>query len=97
MGVSAATGEGMDDFFAAIAAAAEEYRTDYLVELSEAVAERRAADAERRRVDLERLKSDLMKEEAAEAKRGNRKKAGPSGSGSSLPGTNVADGATGTS
>lgn len=28
VGVSAATGEGMDDFFAAIGAAAEEYRTE---------------------------------------------------------------------
>jgi hypothetical protein len=65
VGVSAATGEGMSDFFDAVASAAEDYRTGYLVELTEAAVERRAAAEERRIADLARLKADLAREEAA--------------------------------
>lgn len=65
VGVSAATGQGMDDFFAAVADAAQEYREEYVPELLAAAEGRRRAEAAKREADLARLRADLLREEAA--------------------------------
>lgn len=69
MGVSAATGQGMDEFFAAVADAAREYREEYVPELMAVAETRRVEEAAKRAADLERLRADLLKEEQAAAKR----------------------------
>ena len=59
VGVSAATGEGVDDFFEAAARCADDYARDYLPELEARRAERAAREAARRARDLERLRADM--------------------------------------
>ena len=61
VGVSAMTGEGVEDLLDAIGSAAEEYRAEYLPQLQE---RRRAAAAEaeaRRLESIERFKEDYLK------------------------------------
>eukprot|EP00753_Platysulcus_tardus_P013742 PLAT3844.2.p1 GENE.PLAT3844.2~~PLAT3844.2.p1 ORF type:complete len:430 (+),score=196.54 PLAT3844.2:23-1291(+) len=59
VGVSAATGAGMDDFFAAVADAGNEYYEHYRPDLERRVAAKRARQAARRKADLDRLRADL--------------------------------------
>ena len=83
VGVSAVTGEGMPDFFAAVADAAREYWDEYVPELRAAAATQKT-DAETRRVrDMERLKRDIAAEEkAAGTRRGPRGSSGGAGASS---------------
>ena len=60
VGVSAATGEGMDDLFVAIGAAAEEYKTEYLPDLQARVAHTRAKEAEKKAADLKKFRDDVV-------------------------------------
>lgn len=63
VGVSAATGEGMDDFYAAVEDATAEYYDVYLPELL-ATADKRKRDAEARKAaSLALLKADLLEGE----------------------------------
>lgn len=57
--VSAFTGEGMDDFFAKVAEAVQEYETEYRVELERRRAERQERTSQERAHHLERLMRDL--------------------------------------
>ena len=59
MGVSAATGEGMDDLFAKIDDCREEYRREYVPFLEELKAQRKFAEEARKAGDVERLGEDL--------------------------------------
>lgn len=63
VGVSAATGEGMDDFFAAVDDAVKEYDSEYLPQLQAGMEMRRREAEARRTADLEKLRRDLLKEE----------------------------------
>ena len=62
VGVSAATGQGVGSFFAAVNDAADEYWNEYLPEL-QSVIETRRDEAERRRiVEIARLRADLERD-----------------------------------
>lgn len=80
VGVSAATGQGMDEFFAAVADAAREYREEYVPELMAVAETRRKEEAAKREADLARLRADLLKEEQAAAKRRGESAGGASSS-----------------
>ena len=58
VGVSAATGDGVDDFFAAVDRAAAEYHEHYRPELDRKIAANAAADEERREAQLDALRRD---------------------------------------
>lgn len=60
--VSAFTGEGMDDFFAKVAEAVQEYEAEYRVELERRRAERQERASQERDHHLERLMRDLRVE-----------------------------------
>ena len=59
VGVSAVTGEGLDGFFAAVDAAAEEYWTTYRPELEKRIEEKKEEQAKAQQREVERLKKDL--------------------------------------
>jgi GTPase SAR1 family protein len=58
VGVSAVTGEGMDEFLAAADACGREYAETYAPELAAAKARRAEEEAARRAADLERVRAD---------------------------------------
>jgi len=62
VGMSAATGEGTDGLFDAIASAAKKYETEYKVEKDRIRQEVEAAEKERVEVDLSKLKLDASDE-----------------------------------
>jgi len=64
VGVSAATGEGIDDFFATVDKAAQEYHEHYRPELDKKIAANAVAEEERREAQLGAMRADL--EEGAE-------------------------------
>lgn len=74
VGVSAVTGQGLEGFFAAVDAAAEQYWTNYRTELDKRIADKKRREGEARTAGVESLKADLAED---------RKKAGLGGGGSS--------------
>ena len=58
-GVSAMTGEGMDDFFKGVAKCAEEYETVYLPELDLLKKEKAERETRRQEKEMKKLKKDL--------------------------------------
>lgn len=74
VGVSAATGAGMEDFFAAVGDAAKEYREEYVPELQRAKEERQRQEEQRRKAELERLRGDLSRDKQAALEAAARKK-----------------------
>ncbi|KAJ8767270.1 hypothetical protein K2173_017314 [Erythroxylum novogranatense] len=61
VGVSAVTGAGMDCFFKAIKASADEYMTTYRADLDKRRAEKQRMEDERRRENMEKLRKDMEK------------------------------------
>eukprot|EP00246_Nothoceros_aenigmaticus_P008386 TRINITY_DN23028_c0_g1_i1.p1 TRINITY_DN23028_c0_g1~~TRINITY_DN23028_c0_g1_i1.p1 ORF type:complete len:374 (+),score=112.45 TRINITY_DN23028_c0_g1_i1:101-1222(+) len=59
VGVSAVTGEGMEDFFEAVDASATEYLESYKVELDQKLKEKEQAEENRRTQSMDRLRKDL--------------------------------------
>ncbi|XP_021687725.2 GPN-loop GTPase QQT2 [Hevea brasiliensis] len=61
VGVSAVSGVGMDAFFKAIEASAEEYMETYKAELDKRQAEKQRLEEDRRRENMEKLRKDMEK------------------------------------
>jgi hypothetical protein len=61
VGVSAVSGAGMDAFFKAIEASAEEYMDTYKADLDKRRSEKQRLEEERRREDMEKLRKDMEK------------------------------------
>ncbi|KAG8647546.1 GPN-loop GTPase QQT2 isoform X2 [Manihot esculenta] len=61
IGVSAVSGAGMDAFFKAIEASAEEYMETYKADLDKRRAEKQRLEEERRRENMEKLRKDMEK------------------------------------
>nr|GMD10791.1 GPN-loop GTPase 1 [Ipomoea batatas] len=61
VGVSAVSGAGMDAFFKAIDASAEEYMETYKTELDKRMAEKQRMEEDRRRENMEKLRKDMEK------------------------------------
>eukprot|EP00339_Tiarina_fusa_P003974 CAMPEP_0117013384 /NCGR_PEP_ID=MMETSP0472-20121206/11055_1 /TAXON_ID=693140 ORGANISM="Tiarina fusus, Strain LIS" /NCGR_SAMPLE_ID=MMETSP0472 /ASSEMBLY_ACC=CAM_ASM_000603 /LENGTH=102 /DNA_ID=CAMNT_0004716681 /DNA_START=623 /DNA_END=928 /DNA_ORIENTATION=+ len=59
VGFSALTGEGVDDFFEAVKGAAEEYETEYKVQLRKRIAEQREKEQKEKEENLAKLRKDL--------------------------------------
>lgn len=67
VGVSAATGEGVDEFWTVIRDAAAEYEDGYLVDLRSRVEEQEAKEIAKGRVDIRRLARDMEENDRAAA------------------------------
>lgn len=61
VGVSAVSGAGMEEFFKAIEASAEEYMTSYKADLDKRRAEKQRLEEERMRENMDRLRKDMEK------------------------------------
>ncbi|KQJ91203.1 GPN-loop GTPase QQT2 [Brachypodium distachyon] len=61
VGVSAVSGTGVDAFFEAIEASANEYMENYRADLDKRIAEKERLEAERRNENMERLRRDMEK------------------------------------
>lgn len=68
VGVSAFTGDGMDDFFAKVSEAVEEYERDYRPAFEAAMEARRAAEETKQKDSLNRLMKDLSVEDSKDSK-----------------------------
>lgn len=68
VGVSAVTGEGIQDFFTAVEKCRKEYDDEYLPELKRRKAELEALEEERKQEDLARLRSDAEQTVAGRGK-----------------------------
>ncbi len=65
VGVSAATGEGVDEFWSVVRKAASEYEDGYLVDLRCRIEEQNAKEIAKRRVSARRLVRDLEEDRAS--------------------------------
>ena len=63
VGVSAMTGEGMEDLFEAVARARKEYEQDYLPDLNKKKAARAEEDKRRREAELKKLREDMKEQQ----------------------------------
>ncbi|XP_075517857.1 GPN-loop GTPase QQT2-like isoform X2 [Primulina tabacum] len=61
VGISAVTGSGVDAFFAAIEASAEEYMETYKTDLDKRRAEKKRLEEESRKENMDKLKKDMEK------------------------------------
>ncbi|KAI5668535.1 hypothetical protein M9H77_18388 [Catharanthus roseus] len=61
VGVSAVSGAGMDEFFKAIEASAEEYMENYKPDLEKRLAEKQQLEDQRRRENMDKLRKDMEK------------------------------------
>ncbi|KAL5782103.1 hypothetical protein ACOSP7_007132 [Xanthoceras sorbifolium] len=61
VGVSAVSGAGMDAFFKAVEASADEYMETYKADLDKRRAEKQRLEEERRKEDMDRLRKDMEK------------------------------------
>ncbi|KAL9266645.1 GPN-loop GTPase QQT2-like protein [Drosera capensis] len=61
VGVSAVSGSGMDEFFKAIEASAEEYMESYKADLDKRRAEKQRLEEERRQESMDKLRKDMEK------------------------------------
>lgn len=61
VGVSAVSGAGMDAFFKAVEASAEEYMENYKADLDKRRAEKQRLEEERRRENMDKLRMDMEK------------------------------------
>ncbi|XP_073043066.1 GPN-loop GTPase QQT2-like isoform X3 [Primulina eburnea] len=61
VGISAVTGSGVDAFFAAVEASAEEYMETYKTDLDKRLAEKKRLEEERRKENMDKLKKDMEK------------------------------------
>ncbi|PON93152.1 GPN-loop GTPase [Trema orientale] len=61
VGVSAVSGAGMEDFFKAIEASAEEYMENYKADLDKRRAEKQRLEEERRKENMDKLRKDMEK------------------------------------
>ena len=59
VGVSAATGDGVEDFWEKVELAREDYKEEYLTDLRDRAEEREALDRARGRANMRRLKRDI--------------------------------------
>ena len=67
VGISAATGEGVDEFWTVIRDAAAEYEDGYLVDLKCRMEEQEAKEIAKGRVDIRRLARDMEEDDCAAA------------------------------
>jgi len=70
VGVSAVTGEGIDDFFDAVKAATEEYETEYKPEIERLIQEKQEKEEQHRQQQLSKLMNDMKVSKGTEVPMG---------------------------
>lgn len=81
VGVSAATGEGMGEFFAAIDGAAKRYESEYLPDLLDRIRQQQAQKEEQQEANLTKVMQDMDISAAMGADKSGKPAAGPLPSG----------------
>nr|KAJ3419622.1 hypothetical protein HK105_006726 [Polyrhizophydium stewartii] len=81
VGVSAVTGDGMDELFEAVQEAAQEYMTEFKSELERRMREKEEREAARRESNLQRLMKDMALNKESEVVLDGTRRAGRGGRG----------------